>query len=104
MLSQKRRSVLKDYIIRKNFTKVEIKKILLKSILQNNSCNKKMRKIAIYRYSKIKVLESISRQNNNICIKTGRYKGVLKNTNLGRHFVKKIGLTGELQNFKIASW
>lgn len=104
MLGQSKRSILKDFFFRKNFTKVEIKKILFKSIIQNQNLDKKTRSMCIYQYSKIKRFESISKQNNNICLKTGRYKGVLKHTCMSRHFVKKLGTIGSLQNFKISSW
>lgn len=104
MINQGRRSILKDFIFRKNFTKKEIKKIILKSVLHNLHTNKKIRSFCLYKYSKIKRFESISKQNSNICIKTGRYKGLLKNTHMSRHFVKKLGTIGSLQNFKIASW
>ena len=103
-MRQQKRSIKKDMLKRKYFTKIEIRKVLLKSIIQNKHLKPLTRSLAIYKYSRMKLVASISKQNNNICLKTGRYKGVVKLTNLSRHYVKKLGITGDLQNFKIASW
>ena len=48
-------------------------------------------------------MSNISKQNNNICLKTGRIKGVYNMFNLSRHYIKNIGSLGNLQNIKIAS-
>lgn len=97
-------NINKDKIKRKEFLKKEIKKIVLISIIQNLNLKPVKRALALRRLSQLKRFSSISRQNNNICLKTGRNKGVLKLTNLSRHYMKQLSLTGNLQNIKIKSW
>ena len=48
--------------------------------------------------------KTISNQNNNICLKTGKIKSVLNITNLSRHYVKKISIENNLQNFRVNNW
>jgi ribosomal protein S14 len=96
-------NIKKDIIKRKKFTKIEIKKIILKSIIQNKNIKPVIRMKAIRNNCKFSYSSSISKQNNNICLKTGRIKGVYNMFNTSRHFIKKIGVLGNLQNIKIAS-
>jgi len=103
-MKQYKRSIKKDFIKKKCFIKHEIRKIILKSIIQDRNTNTLNKSLAVYKISCFKPYASISRQNNNICLKTGRYKGILKNTFFSRHSVKKLGKSNMLQNFKIASW
>jgi ribosomal protein S14 len=90
--------------IKKKFTKIEIKKIILKSIIQNKNVKPNIRLKATRKICKFSYKSFISKQNNNICLKTGRIKGVYNMFNTSRHFIKKIGVIGNLQNVKIASW
>ena len=39
-------------------------------------------------------------KQTNICLKTGRFKGVYKLTNLSRHTMRKLMITNNLQNLK----
>lgn len=94
----------KDFIKRKNFVKQEIKKMILKSIIQNKNLKPIIRSLAFYKLSRISLKSSISKQNNNICLLTGRIGGVFKNTNLSRHSMKKLSVNGNLQNIKITTW
>lgn len=94
----------KDFIKRKNFVKQEIKKMILKSIIQNKNLKPIIRSLAVYKLSRINLKSSISKQNNNICLLSGRIGGVYKNTNLSRHSMKKLSINGNLQNIKITSW
>jgi ribosomal protein S14 len=93
-----------DMLKRKKFTKIEIKKIIFKSIVQNKNIKPIIRAKAIKKNCKFSYLSYISKQNNNVCLKTGRIKGVYKMFNMSRHCIKKIGVLGNLQNIKIASW
>lgn len=97
-------NIQKDIIKRKLFTKFEIKKIILKSILQNKSVKPIIRAKALYKITKIVRKASISKQNNNICLKTGRIKGVYNQFHLSRHYIKNVASLGNLQNIKISSW
>ena len=102
--SNKISNINKDFLKRKKALKIEIKKIVLLSIMQNLNIKPCVRALAMKKIIKLKKNSSISRQNNNICLKTGRFKGVLKLTQLSRHYIKKIGSTGSLQNIKVSSW
>jgi ribosomal protein S14 len=97
-------NIKKDILKRKKFTKIEIKKILLKSIIQNKNIKPLIRIKAVRKNCKYSYLSYISKQNNNICLKTGRIKGVYNMFNISRHSIKKISVMGNLQNIKIASW
>lgn len=97
-------NIKKDILKRKKFTKTEIKKILLKSVIQNKNIKPIIRAKALRKSYKFSYLSYISKQNNNICLKTGRIKGVYNMFNLSRHSIKKIGVLGNLQNIKVASW
>ena len=103
-MKQYKRSIKKDFIKRRSFIKHEIRKLLLKSILQDHNTSKLVKSLAAYKLAHFKLYSSVSRQNNNICLKTGRYKGILKHTYFSRHYIKKLGKSNNLQNFKIASW
>lgn len=97
-------NINKDKIKRKEYLKNEIKKTILKSIIQNLNIKPNIRSLALKKLSQFKNISYISKQNNNICLKTGRYKGVLRLTNLSRHYMKQLSLFGGLQNIKIKSW
>ena len=103
-MKNKINNINKDIIKRKCYLKNEIKKIILKSIIQNMNVKPNIRAAAFKKNCKFKKISYISKQNNNICLKTGRFKGVLKLTNMSRHIMKKLGTTGSLQNIKIKSW
>ena len=96
-------NINKDKLKRKEYIKKEIKRIVLLSIIQNLNLKPIKRALALRRFSQLKRNTSISRQNNNICLKTGRNKGVLRLTNLSRHYMKQLSLIGNLQNIKIKS-
>lgn len=103
-MKNKIKNINKDIVKRKNYLKNELKKIVLKSIIQNNNIKPSYRALALKKISKFKKIAFISKQNNNICLKTGRYKGVLKLTQVSRHSLKNLAIFGSLQNFKTKSW
>jgi ribosomal protein S14 len=94
-------TINKDFIKKKKFTKLEIKKIILKSIIHNKNLKPKLRALAFYKLSRLPLKSFISKQNNNLCLLTGRIGGVLKLTNLSRHSMKRLGVVGNLQNIKV---
>ena len=104
MFKNKINNILKDNVKRGKFLKTEIKRNILKSIIQNLNIKPNIRALALKKNSKIKIKSFISKQNNNLCVKSGRFKGVLRLTQISRHETKKLGLTGSLQNIKISSW
>lgn len=102
-MRKKIRYIERDLKKRKYFLKNEIKRIIYKSIIQNLHVKPKIRANVSKKVIKIQTNHFISRQNNNLCLNSGRFKGVLKKTNLCRHELKKFGLVGSLQNIKIKS-
>src|SRR5690242_17243593 len=94
-------NINKDLIKRKYFIKYEIKKNILMSIIHNKNLKPILRSSAIYKLSRLTSKSFLSKQNNNICLKTGRIKGVLNLTNLSRHSMKNLAISGYLQNIKI---
>jgi len=96
--------IYKNLFLKKKLIKNEIKKIILKSILQNKNIKPVIRANANYLISKIKNKYHLSKQKNNICIKTGRIKGTISNLNLSRHFSKKLLINNNLQNINIHAW
>lgn len=103
-MKKKINNINKDVIKRNKFLQIEIEKIISKSIFQNSNVKPQFRALAIKKITKKFNKNSISNQNNNLCLKSGRFKGVLRNTQLTRHEMKKLAITGSLQNFKISSW
>lgn len=97
-------NIKKEYIKRKKFLKNEIKTIILKSIINNQNIKPIIRANASYKLSKFIQNSTISKQKNNICLKTGRIGGVYKLTNFSRHYIKKLFDRNDLQNLKIKNW
>jgi len=91
----------KEMFLQKIFIKNEIKTIILKSIIQNNNVKPIYRANALYKLSKLTKKMGISKHNN-ICLKSGRSKGVYKLTNFSRHYMRKLFVQNNLQNIKIS--
>lgn len=96
-------NIKKEFLKRKKFIKYEIKKIILKSIIENKNIKPIIRANALYKLSKFINKGCIVKQKN-ICIKTGRMKGTYKLTNFSRHFLRKLFINNNLQNIKISRW
>lgn len=92
---------LKIKIKRKLFLKNEIKKKILKSIVQNQKVNPLKKQYAFFNLVKLK--NNIYKIKNT-CLLTGRNSAVLNNFFLSRHSVKKLLNVNKLQNIKIKSW
>lgn len=93
----------KEVLKAKFAVKFEIKKIILKSILSNKNVKPIIRAYANYKLSLMLSKSSISRQNN-VCLKTGRFKSVYKIANLSRHQMKKLFINNNLQNIQVNNW
>lgn len=98
-----KKNIVKDQLNRKYFLKYEIKKLILKSIVQNKNAEPILRGYAQFKKSLISRKSSISNQNN-VCLIRGRIRGVWKFSQLSRHAMIKIATFGGLQNTKIKSW
>lgn len=96
-------TILKDKLKRKYFLKNEIKKIILKSILQNFQIDTIIRANAAKKFSFFKNKDILSRQNN-VCLQTGRMGGVYKKYEISRHSIKQLAKSNLLQNTRIKSW
>lgn len=103
-MKNKLMNIKKNFIKNKMYTKKELKYIILKSIVQNQNIKPLIRVKAAKINSKKSNLSYLSKQKNNICLKTGRIKGVYNQFNLSRHYFKYLGSNNNLQNIKIASW
>jgi len=97
-------NIRKEIWKKKNYAKYEIKRLILKSIIQNQSTKPLIRVKASKIYQSKPKITFLSRQKNNICLKTGRIKGVYNYFNFSRHYIKYLGINNNLQNIKIASW
>lgn len=97
-------NIEKDIIKKKKFLKKEIKNIILKSVIRNQSIKPLIRIKATRIICKNSKFSSISKQKNNTCLKRGRIKGVYNQFNFSRHYLKYLGSNNNLQNIKIASW
>lgn len=95
--------LLKDLIKRKEFLKIEFKKIIFKSILQNKNTSPLTRIDVSRKLTYFKRKSNISVQNN-VCLITGRIGGVHKNYNLSRHSIKRIAKLTMLHNTKASSF
>lgn len=96
-------SIYKEIFKKKKFIKNEIKKIILKSITQNKNVKPIYRASALYKLSKMDRKTTISKHRN-VCLKTGRNKGIYKLTNFSRHYMRKLFCKNILQNLKISKW
>lgn len=104
MERNKTNNIRKEIWKKKSYAKHEIKRLILKSIIQNFSVKPLLRVKASKIYQFQSKLTFISKQKNNICLKTGRIKGVYNKFNFSRHYIKYLGINNNLQNIKVASW
>ena len=94
-------NIKKNFIKKKIFFNNELKKMILKSIIQNKNIKPIIRSFSFYKLSKLKYINNISKQNNNICIYTGRIKGVFSYYKMSRHLIKKKCFENEIQSTKL---
>ncbi len=92
-----------DNLRRKFFLKVELKRIILKSIIKNTNLPLPYRYYASYNKSKLTRWSSITQQKNK-CVKTGRVWSTVKLTNYSRFLFRTESSNGNLPGFKRASW
>jgi small subunit ribosomal protein S14 len=92
-----------DNLKRKLFLKFELKKIILKSIMQSPYLPWTHRYLALYNKSKLIRLSSITQQKNK-CVKTGRVWSTVKKTRYSRFVFRTESYQGNLPGFQRASW
>lgn len=93
--------LLKIKVKRKLFLKNEIKKKILKSIVQNQQVKPLKRQ---YGYYKLIRNPNIFLKIKNVCLLTSRASAVSNNFYFSRHVLKKMLNINKLQNIKIRSW
>ena len=92
-----------DNFKRKLFLKHEMKKVLLCSLIKNNSLPLTYRYFAFYNKSKLLRISSISQQKNK-CVETGRIWTTVKNVNYSRFYFRTESNCGNIPGFRRASW
>lgn len=92
-----------EFLNRKKYKKIEVKKILLKSVIQTKNMEISKKIFFIKSLDKTKKYNSISKQNS-MCIDTGRAKGIINLLGLSRHSTKRYGLQNKLPNIRVGSW
>jgi ribosomal protein S14 len=91
---------LKIKIKRKLYLKNELKKKILKSIVQNQNVKPLKKQYAYYNLIK---MSNFPYKIKNTCLLTGRNSAISNNFFLSRHSLKKLLNVNKLQNVKIKS-
>lgn len=96
-MSVKYLAVSRDEIRRLLFLKKEIKRILLKSIYKNQQIKPIYRGFCVYKIQQDNIMTS---RQKNICIITGKNRGIYSVTNTSRHALNKMLQEGFITNMK----
>jgi len=99
MLTYNKKNILKIKLLKIKLLKNIINNLIKKSIFHNRNISKKTR---LYAFLNINKKNSI--KDNNICLFTGRKKGIITKFCLSRHQLNKISKHTKLQNFQTNSW
>ena len=102
-MKRNKKNINRDLVNRKYFIKYELKKLILRSIIQNKNIKPIIRSYAMFKKTMLPNKNSISKQKN-VCLLRGRNKGVWKFSQLSRHATLKLATNGFLQNTKVCSW
>lgn len=94
-------NIKKNNIKKIKYFKKEIKMTILKSIIQNNNIKPLIRSNAFYKMSRLKYIHLNSKQNNNLCLYSGKIKSTFNKFKMSRHFIKKFCSNNMLQNNKL---
>lgn len=103
MYKSKLINIKKNIIKIKKSNKIELKKLILKSIIQNKNIKPIIRSHATYKLSRLKYIYCNSKQNN-VCLYSGKIKSIFKEFKMSRHFIKKFCSENTLQNNKLINW
>lgn len=95
--------IIKYKLFNKLLLNKELKKKILKSIIQNNLIKYKIKIISQIKLQKL-VKSKTSNKRKNICLLTGKKKSIYNFSNLSRHSIKKLNILSLLQNVKLKSW
>jgi ribosomal protein S14 len=95
--------IKKDNVIRKDYKKFEIKKIVLKSLLYSEVYSFIFKLIFDFHFKKFKFTSSISRYRR-YCMVLGNCRAVLQRFRLSRHCCKKYATLGFCSGLRKASF
>ena len=98
MLKKNKQKIIKNKINSHIILKFEIKNLILKSLIHNNSL------IIKYKLLNNFLLKKKIKKNKKICLINGHHRSVNNKLNLSRHNINYVSKLGLLQNFKINSW
>lgn len=100
---QKQSNIYTNKIKKIYFLKNEIKKILLKSVIQDNYVLNIYKSFALKKQTFFKKKNSISLQKN-VCLILNKHRSVYSKFNLARHSLKKLNNFAKIPNIKSSSW
>jgi hypothetical protein len=92
----------RQYIRRLNYKKVELKKIILEGIINNNNIVNNKRVYASFK--KVNLNKNKFFNHVESCIISGKSRGNWKFCDLGRHKINELNKVGDLPNLKASSW
>lgn len=98
------RGIIGEKILRKNLTKVDVFKKILRSVSQNNNIVNGKKIYARYILKKKSFSGCILSRRHRVCLLTGKFGGVLKGFNFSRHQLKAFILENKLTNMKQHNW
>lgn len=99
----KKNKWIKDQNLRSSFKKYEIRRLFLKYLLTNQKVDKNLQKIAQKLIAKLPK-KSYSTRYRNLCMLTGRSRGVYRFFNLSRLKIKELGSQGKIPGLRQSSW
>jgi len=82
--------------------KIEIKKIILKSVKNNKNLVNNKRAYAFFKLIRLKKFKT--RGHVDACLLTSKSRGVWKFCHLGRHKINELNKTGNILNIQASSW
>lgn len=102
-MSRVKQWIYLDKVRRKIFIKYEVKKVILNSLIKNNSLPFVYRYYALYNKSKISRYSSVVQQRNR-CVLTGRVWNVTKKVQYSRFIFRTQAYAGNIPGCRRASW
>lgn len=102
-MKQEYKNIIKQKIYYKLLIKKNLKKQILKSIIQNTEIEKEKRFISQINLTKT-LKKKKSNKNKNICLFSGKQNSIWNFCNFSRHTIKKLNINSKLQNLKLFGW
>lgn len=96
--------VKKELWKRKKFLKLELKKLILQSVIHNNHISYDLRAYSLFKRNFISKRRTTLSQHNGVCLTSGKLNTSRQKLPFSRQFIKKYCDLGLLQNIKSISW